>query len=71
MTGNSHRYLAVTGPVPQEHFDIASVSCAGNLRRELWELRTSRPDLRDVGRDFGDRKIGVRIGVDLGVEIRG
>ena len=29
------------------------LSSAGNLRRELRELRTSSPDLRDVGRDFG------------------
>ena len=28
------------------------LSSTGNLRRELWELRTSSPDLRDVGRDF-------------------
>ena len=30
-----------------------SMSSAGNLQRELQELRTSSPDLRDVGRDFG------------------
>ena len=29
------------------------LSSAGNLRRELQELRTSSLDLRDVGRDFG------------------
>ena len=29
------------------------MSSVGNLRRELRELRTSSPDLRDVGRDFG------------------
>ena len=28
------------------------VSSAGNLQRELWELRTSSLDLQDVGRDF-------------------
>ena len=33
--------------------DNGSLSSAGNLRRELRELRTSSPDLRDVRRDFG------------------
>ena len=32
---------------------IGYLSSVGNLQRELQELRTSSPDLRDVGRDFG------------------
>ena len=44
-------------PLPKGQKAIGSrwtyVSSAGNLRRELRELRMSSPDLQDVGRDFG------------------